>query len=163
MLLMIDALMPADWDDVKRIYLEGLASGLASFETDAPTWEQWDADHLPHTRLVARRDNRVVAWAALSPISRRSCYVGVAEVSLYVAAAERGQGMGKRLLLAVIESAERNGIWTLQGSTFAENAASLRLQAACGFRMVGRRERIGQLQGVWRDTILTERRSAVMG
>lgn len=160
--MIIDPLQPADWDEVRRIYLEGLATGNASFETEAPTWEQWDQGHLPHTRLAARDDRRLVAWAALAPVSRRRCYAGVAEVSLYVAADQRGRGIGKALLLALIESSERHGIWTLQGATFAENTASIRLQQSCGFRIVGRRERIGQRNGVWRDTILTERRSAVV-
>ena len=152
-------MQPSDWDHVRQIYLDGLATGNASFETEAPTWEQWDESHLPHTRLVARAEDRVIAWAALAPVSRRRCYAGVAEVSLYVAAKERDRGVGKELLQAVIESAERNGIWTLQGGTFPENTASIRLQLACGFRIVGRRERIAQLHGVWRDTVLTERRS----
>lgn len=159
--LLIETLQPSDWDPVRQIFLDGLATGLASFETDAPTWPQWDENHLPHSRLVARKAGRVVAWAALAPVSRRRCYAGVAEVSLYVAAAERGRGVGKALLRALIDSAERHGVWTLQGNTFAENAASIRLQLACGFRIVGRRERIAQHHGVWRDTILTERRSAV--
>lgn len=159
----IEPLHPDDWEAVRRIYLEGLATGNASFETDAPPWEVWDAGHLPHSRLVAREDGQVLGWVALSPVSKRSCYAGVAEVSLYVAATSRRKGIGRLLLDAVIRAAEQRGIWTLQGGTFAENAASLALQQACGFRIVGRRERIGKLNGVWRDTILTERRSAVAG
>ena len=161
--MIIDPLEPADWKEVRRIYVEGLATGNASFETEAPTWEQWDESHLQHTRLAARDSGRLVGWAALAPVSRRRCYAGVAEVSLYVAADQRGRGIGKALLLAVIESSERHGIWTLQGATFAENTASVRLQQSRGFRIVGRRERIGQRDGVWRDTILTERRSGVVG
>jgi phosphinothricin acetyltransferase len=161
--ILIEAMQPGDWDDVRRIYLDGLATGQASFEVDAPTWEQWDAGHHRHSRLVARHDGRVVAWGALSQVSHRRCYAGVAEVSLYVAADARGQGVGKRLLQALIESSERSGIWTLCGATFPENAASIGLQLACGFRLVGRRERIAQHQGKWRDTILTERRSLVVG
>ena len=114
-------------------------------------------------RLVARDEGRVVGWAALSPVSRRPCYAGVAEVSFYVGAAFRGRGIGRRLLEALIRESERHGIWTLQGASFAENEASLRLQSACGFREVGRRERIAQLHGAWRDTVITERRSAVAG
>ncbi len=161
--LLIDDLRPGDWDDVRRIYAEGLATGQASFEVDPPDWEQWDAAHHAHSRLVVRENGRVVAWAALSPVSHRRCYSGVAEVSLYVAEGCRGRGLGKRLLTALIESSERHGIWTLCGATFPENAASIALQLACGFRIVGRRERIAQQHGVWRDTILTERRSSVVG
>jgi len=148
---------------VRAIYLEGIATGQATFETAAPSWEQWDDGHLPHSRLVARQQQAVLGWGALSPVSRRSAYAGVAEVSIYVRAAQRRRGIGKRLLLALIDSSERNGIWTLQGATFAENIASLQLQEACGFRIVGRRERIGQHHGAWRDTVLTERRSLTVG
>jgi L-amino acid N-acyltransferase YncA len=159
----IDQMQPADWESVREIYLAGLAGGNASFEVEAPPWERWDVAHFPHSRLVVREGGRVIAWAALSLASARRCYAGVAEASVYVAADARAQGIGRRLLTALIASAERHGIWTLQGSTFAENAASIRLQLACGFRIVGRRERIAQHLGRWRDTILTERRSAVVG
>jgi L-amino acid N-acyltransferase YncA len=159
----IDALLPADWPAVRAIYQDGIDTGLATFETAAPSWEQWDAGHLPHGRLVAREGNEVIGWAALAPVSRRACYAGVAEVSVYVAAACRGRGVGAALLRAVIAASEECGIWTLQGATFAENAASLRLQTACGFRVVGRRERIAKLHGEWRDTVVTERRSGAVG
>jgi phosphinothricin acetyltransferase len=161
--LIIDALTDADWEQARAIYLEGVATGQATFEVEAPTWEQWDAGHLPVARLAAWSDGRLVGWAALSPASRRKCYSGVAEVSVYVAAACRGCGVGKALLQALVAAAEANGIWTLQGHTFPENTASLRLQEACGFRVVGRRERIARHHGVWRDTVLTERRSPVAG
>ena len=154
---------PSDWEHVRAIYLEGIASGQATFETEAPSWEQWDAAHHPFARLVARSDGRVIGWATLSPVSRRKCYVGVAEVSVYVAASYRGRGAGRRLLESVVVESERHGIWTLQGATFPSNAASLRLQQSCGFREIGRRERIAQLHGQWRDTILTERRGSVVG
>jgi phosphinothricin acetyltransferase len=154
---------PADWEFVRAIYLEGIASGQATFETEAPSWELWDAAHHPFARLVARNDGRVIGWAALSPVSRRKCYAGVAEVSVYVAASSRGQGVGRRLLDSIIEESERHGIWTLQGATFPSNTASLRLQQSCGFREIGRRERIAQMHGQWRDTILTERRSSLVG
>ena len=154
---------PADWEQVRAIYVEGIASGQATFEIEAPSWEQWSAAHHPFARLVARLGGRVVGWGALSPVSRRSCYAGVAEVSVYVSADARGRGIGRQLLLAVIAESERQGVWTLQGATFPENEASLRLQRACGFREIGRRERIAQLRGVWRDTILSERRSPVVG
>jgi L-amino acid N-acyltransferase YncA len=159
----IEALRASDWPRVLAIYGEGIAGGLATFETECPSWAEWDAAHLACCRLVARRGGEVVGWAALSSVSRRQCYAGVAEVSLYVGADARGQGVGRALLLALIHASEEHRIWTLQGATFAENVASLRLQADCGFRVVGRRERIAMLNGVWRDTILTERRSSCVG
>jgi phosphinothricin acetyltransferase len=159
----VDSLVPADWPQVRGIYQEGIAGGNATFETEAPPWEQWNASHLPDCRLAARSSGLLLGWAALSPVSRRECYAGVAEVSVYVASHFRGQGLGKALLQALVADSERHGIWTLQGATFPENLASLSMQAACGFRMVGRRERIGRLNGVWRTTVLMERRSAVVG
>src|SRR6516165_8307251 len=159
----ISPMTAADWPAVRAIYLDGIATGQATFETDAPDWPAWDAGKFLHSRLVARIGDEIVGWAALSPTSKRAVYAGVAEVSVYVASAQRGLGVGKRLLEAVIAESERNGIWTLQGGTFPENTASLRLQEACGFRVLGRRERVGQHHGVWRDTILTERRSRVVG
>jgi phosphinothricin acetyltransferase len=159
----ITTMTPADWERVRAIYLEGIASGQATFETEAPTWEQWDAAHHPFARLIARMEEPVVGWAAISPVSLRRCYAGVAEVSVYVSEAHRGRGIGRLLLLAAITESERHGIWTLQGATFSTNEASLRLQRACGFHPIGRRERIAQLHGEWRDTILTERRSPVVG
>jgi L-amino acid N-acyltransferase YncA len=151
------------WEQVRAIYLEGIATGLATFETAAPTWEEWDAAHLAQCRLGAWKSERLVGWAALSPVSRRRAYAGVAEVSVYVSGPSRQNGIGRALLAAVIEESERLGFWTLQGATFAENVASLRLQESCGFRVVGRRERIGSLNGVWHDTVLTERRSRIVG
>jgi phosphinothricin acetyltransferase len=159
----LEAMTSADWEQVRSVYLDGIAGGQATFETEAPSWDQWDAAHHAFARLVARAGNRVVGWAALSPVSRRRCYAGVAEVSVYVARDWQGRGLGRQLLEAVIRESERHGIWTLQGATFPENEASLRLQRRCGFREIGRRERVAQLHGVWRDTILTERRSAVVG
>ena len=159
----IDALTAADWEQIRAIYLEGIATGQATFETDAPTWEAWDAGHLPFARLAARQNGKLLGWAALSPVSRRACYAGVAEVSVYVAGAARGQGVGRALLEAAIVSSEEHHIWTLQAGTFPENTASLRLQERCGFRIIGRRQRIGRLGGVWRDTVLTERRSQRVG
>jgi phosphinothricin acetyltransferase len=159
----IGAMNPTDWEQVRAIYLEGIASGQATFEVEAPAWDEWDTAHHAFGRLVARSEGRVVGWAALSPVSRRRCYAGVAEVSVYVAADHRGRGIGRMLLLAAIKASEENGLWTLQGATFPENESSRRLQQACGFREIGRRERIAQLHGTWRDTILTERRSAVVG
>ena len=159
----LEAMTSADWEQVRSVYLDGIAGGQATVETEAPSWDQWDAAHHAFARLVARAGNRVVGWAALSPVSRRRCYAGVAEVSVYVARDWQGRGLGRQLLEAVIRESKRHGIWTLQGATFPENEASLRLQRRCGFREIGRRERVAQLHGVWRDTILTERRSAVVG
>jgi len=152
-----------DWEDVRSIYREGIDTGDATFETQAPAWEVWHKSHLEKCRLVARQDNQVVGWAALSPVSDRCTYAGVAEVSLYVRASARGQGVGKALLLALIEESERVGIWTLQGGVFSENSASIALQKSCGFREVGRRERLGRMNGVWRDVLLFERRSKAVG
>jgi L-amino acid N-acyltransferase YncA len=148
-----------DWEDVRSIYREGIETGDATFETQTPAWEVWDKSHLEKCRLVARQDNQAVGWAALSPVSDRYSYAGVAEVSLYVRASARGQGVGKALLLALIEESERVGIWTLQGGVFSENSASIALQKSCGFREVGRREKLGRMNGVWRDVLLFERRS----
>jgi L-amino acid N-acyltransferase YncA len=158
----IDTLDGEDWPAVRAIYEEGIATGHGTFETTAPSWPEWDMARLPHSRLGARGET-LLGWAALSPVSQRACYAGVAEVGIYVAASARGRGVGHALLDALIESAEANGIWTLQGATIAENAASLALQARCGFRVVGRREGIAKLGGVWRDTVLTERRSRRVG
>ena len=149
----------ADWEQVRAIYVEGLRSGHSTFETEAPRWEQWDEAHLPIARLVMRDGEKVVGWAALSPVSKRHVYRGVAELTVYVAESARGQGTGRALLEALINESERNGIWTLQASIFPENTASVALHRRCGFREVGRRERIAMLNGVWRDTLLFERRS----
>ena len=154
---------PSDWDQVRAIYLEGIATGNATFETEAPSWEAWDSSHLPIARLVARRGDRVVGWAALSPVSQRCVYGGVAEVSVYVSQTHRHSGLGRQLLSALISESEQNGIWTLQAGMFPENVGSLTLHRRSGFREVGRRERIGKLNGVWRDTILWERRSSLVG
>ena len=159
----VDAMVPGDWPDVSAIYLEGIATGNATFETLAPTWEQWDRAHLPIGRLVARSGRTMSGWVALSRVSQRSCYAGVAEMSVYVATWARGQGVGDALMKAAIAASEATGIWTLQGTLFPENQASLRLCTANGFREVGRRERIGKRAGVWRDTVLVERRSKVVG
>src|SRR5579864_2814975 len=129
----IQAMAPDDWPEVSAIYREGMATGVATFETTVPSWEEWDAARLPHSRLVAREQS-IVGWAALSAVSKRACYAGVAEFGVYVAAAARGRGVGRALLESLIESAEARGIWTLQAATIAENVASLALQAKCGFR-----------------------------
>ena len=155
-------LRSTDWPEVARIYREGIETGNATFETEVPAWEEWDAAHLPAHRFVAERDGRVAGWVALLPVSQRPCYTGVAEVSAYVAEEARSQGVGRELLAAAIESSERGGIWTLQTSVFPENEASLRLLRRFGFREVGTRERIARLHGAWRDTVLVERRSEVV-
>lgn len=159
---LIRPLLSSDWPVVRRIYEEGIATGIATLQTEAPDWTAWDRGHLPSARLVAELDG-IVGWAALSPVSTRAVYAGVAEVSIYVAAAARGRLVGRTLLHALIAASEQAGIWTLQAGIFARNPASARLHERCGFRLVGRRERIGALHGVWQDTLLYERRSEVVG
>ena len=161
--LQIFPLQPEDWPAVRAIYLEGIATGDATFQSDAPSWEAWDQGHLRAGRLVARGRDGVVGWAALSATSSRAVYAGVAEVSIYVGAQFRGHGLGLLLLRALIEAAEAAGIWTLQAGIFPENRASILLHKRCGFREVGYRERIGKLHGRWRDVSLLERRSNVVG
>ena len=155
-------LLPTDWQEVARIYREGIETGNATFETGVPSWEAWDSAHLAGHRLVAERDGLVVGWIALAPVSPRECYAGVAEVSAYVGEEARGEGAGSALLTTLIDSSERAGIWTLQTGVFPENGVSLRLLQRFGFRVVGTRERIGRLHGVWRDVVLVERRSEVI-
>jgi phosphinothricin acetyltransferase len=152
---------PADWSAVQAIYAAGVATGEATFETEVPGWEKWDARHRASCRLVADEGGTagVVGWAALSPVSERHVYRGVAEVSVYVAATARGRGVGEALLAALVRESEGDGIWTLQAGIFPENRASVRLHQRCGFRVVGRRERLGELAGAWRDVLLLERRS----
>ncbi|HEV7134445.1 MAG TPA: GNAT family N-acetyltransferase [Gaiellaceae bacterium] len=157
--MQIRELEPADWPDVVRIYEEGIRTGAATFETEPPSWEAWDAGHLAAHRLVVTLDDVVVGWAALSAVSERGCYRGVAEHSIYIAERVRGLGFGRQLLGALIASSEAGGIWTLQSGVFPENEASLALHTALGFRVVGVRERLGRLHGVWRDVVLLERRS----
>ena len=160
----IEKMRPEHWPRVRAIYLEGVATGQATFETEAPGWERWDSSHLPFARLVALAEGgRVAGWAALGPVSSRKVYEGVAEVSVYVGEGFRGRGLGRALLEALVRESEAAGVWTLQASVFPENAASVALHLVCGFREVGRRERVARLRGVWRDTILLERRSRVVG
>ena len=150
---------------MRQIYLEGIDTGHATSETAAPSWEEWDANHLKLGRVVAisAGSGEVVGWAAMNRVSARKVYAGVAEVSLYVANNARQMGVGKALLNSLVQTSEQNGLWTLQASVFPENVASLTLHKSCGFRQVGTRERIGRLNGVWRDTILLERRSKLAG
>jgi L-amino acid N-acyltransferase YncA len=155
-------LEPEDWPAVAEIYWDGMRDGLATFETEVPAWESWDTAHLPEHRLVAELLGEVVGWAALSPASKRRCYSGVAENTVYVARDARGLGIGRTLLEALIAGAEAARIWTIQTSIFPENRASLVLHERCGFRVVGRRDRIAKRDGVWRDTVFLERRSEVI-
>ena len=149
----------ADGPAVLEIYRQGIATGNATFETETPPWEKWTAAHLPHSRIVARDGTGVLGWAALSAVSGRCVYAGVAEVSIYIAEREQGRGVGRALLEELIRQSEKNGLWTLQAGIFPENRASIGLHKSCGFREVGRRERIGKLGESWRDTVLLERRS----
>lgn len=162
MVEIIDMKIP-HWEEVKRIYLEGIATGHATFQTSAPEWEEWDSSHLPSCRLVAVDDAGLLGWAALTPVSGRCVYAGVAEVSVYVAEKARGKGVGKKLLGALVAESEKHEIWTLQAGIFPENEASIQLHIKSGFRMIGTRERIGKMNGEWRDTALLERRSKLIG
>ena len=172
---LIIPMSPNLWPTVRAIYAEGIATGNATFETELPDWEKWDGSHLKCCRLIAHDESRAeigeqqgasaapLGWAALSPVSTRSVYRGVAEVSVYVSQAARGYGIGKALLEALVLESEVNGIWTLQAGIFPENAASIALHKSCGFRQVGIRKRIGKLGDRWRDVALLERRSAKVG
>jgi phosphinothricin acetyltransferase len=156
----VRAMTAEDWPAVEAIYAEGIATGHATFETTTPSWDEFDRGRHRDHRFVAVEGGDVLGWAALSPTSSRPCYAGVAEHSVYVASAARGRGVGSVLMEALLESADAGGIWTVQTSIFPENEASLALHKRVGFRVVGRRERIAQLDGAWRDTLLLERRSA---
>lgn len=159
----IEKMSADDWEEVRAIYLEGIATGHATFQKEAPSWKEWDSGHNAACRIVARSEEGVVGWAALSPVSSRSVYAGVGEVSVYVSPKHNGKGIGSLLLKSLIEISEQNDFWTLQSSIFPENAGSLGLHKKHGFREVGRRERIGKMDGVWRDTIWLERRSRIVG
>jgi L-amino acid N-acyltransferase YncA len=163
MSLFLDDMRLEDWQQARLIYLEGIATGDATFETEAPEWQRWHETHLPFARLVVREGERLLGWAALSPVSSRTVYAGVAEVSVYLSAAQRGKGIGRLLLVRLIEEAEKNGIWTLQAGIFPENMASIALHQKCGFREVGRRQKLAKLNGRWRDVLLLERRSQNIG
>jgi L-amino acid N-acyltransferase YncA len=159
----IEPMRPDDWPAVRGIYLEGIATGNATFEQTAPDWEKWDAGHLPGLRIVARLGGEVCGWAALSAVSGRCVYHGVAEVSIYIAERARGRGVGRLLMSRLVADSEAAGLWTLQAGIFPENVASIALHKSAGFRVVGQRERLGQMNGRWRDVVLMERRSAVAG
>jgi len=159
----IEAMSEKDWPAVSTIYGEGIATGNATFEKSIPEWQKWDSGHLRTCRLVARAGNDVLGWAALTPVSGRCIYAGVAEVSVYVAERARGQKVGLKLLHKLVEASERVGIWTLQAGIFPENIASVELHKRCGFTTVGTRKRLGRMDGRWRDVSLMERRSKTVG
>ena len=156
-------MLPSDWDAVKQIYEEGIATGNATFQESAPEWDEWDKSHLPHSRIIATEDDHVLGWAALTAVSGRCVYAGVAEVSVYISNEARGKGLGKMLLQKLIDASEANDIWTLQAGIFPENISSLKIHEHCRFRVLGVRERIGKMKGLWRDTVLLERRSEQVG
>ncbi|NER09657.1 phosphinothricin acetyltransferase [Muriicola jejuensis] len=159
----IRTMTPTDWPEVARIYAEGIATGFATFEKNVPPYDLWDKAHIPSCRLIASEGKTVCGWAALSPVSGRCVYGGVAEVSVYVGKDHRGKGIGKRLLESLIAESEREGFWTLQSGIFPENESSVRIHLECGFRKIGHRERIGRLDGVWKDNLIFERRSPKVG
>lgn len=161
--LRIEPLRPEHWEEVRRIYAQAIRARTATFETSAPSWKEWDASHLARGRLVAKRGGEIVGWAALSPVSDRCAYRGVAEVSVYVARDHHGQGIGSRLLEQLVETSEDLGIWTLQAGMFPDNEASVAMHGRSGFREVGIRKRLGKLEGEWRDVLLLERRSEAVG
>ena len=161
--LMIRSLLPTDWPSVRRIYEEGISTGDATFETKSPEWEDWDSKHIRSCRLVLEEGEGVLGWAALWPASDRCVYGGVAEVSVYVVNEARGKGVGTRLLQELISASEKEGFWTLQAGIFPENQSSVRIHEKCGFRVIGYRERLGKMNGFWRDVLLLERRSSSIG
>jgi L-amino acid N-acyltransferase YncA len=151
------------WEAVRAIYLEGIATGDATFQQTAPEWTDWHKGHLPTCRLIAEKDYEILGWAALSSVSSRCVYAGVAEVSVYVAQLARGTGVGTKLLQALVSASEAEGIWTLQAGIFPENTASIALHTKAGFRIIGTRQRLGSMNGRWRDVVLLERRSTIVG
>lgn len=168
MTINIRAMTESDWSSVAAVYREGIETGHATFETSVPTWERWDDAHVDSCRLVAELDDHLVGWAALSVVSDRCVYGGVGEVSVYVGSLGRGKGVGTRLLSALVKVSEKAGFWSLQAGMFPENGGSIALHGRCGFRQVGRRERIGKMdlgpmKGRWRDVLLLERRSTTVG
>ena len=159
----IRTLRPADWPHVREIYEEGIETGHATFEAEAPPWEDWDAKHIQLCRLVVENEGRVLGWAALWPASDRCVYGGVAEVSVYVGREAQGKGMGSSLLQELVAASEKEGFWTLQAGIFPENKSSVRIHEKCGFRLIGFRERLGKMDNDWRDVLLMERRSSTVG
>jgi phosphinothricin acetyltransferase len=160
--IQVRAMRENDWQDVARIYAEGIHTGNATFETRVPEWEEWSAAHLEKCRLIAEADGKVAGWAALSSVSSRCVYAGVAEESIYISQNFQGMGVGKQLLRELIVQSEKAGIWTMEAGIFPENTASIRLHESLGFRLVGTHEKIGKMNGIWRDTLLFERRSSIL-
>jgi L-amino acid N-acyltransferase YncA len=152
-----------DYITIAEIYLQGIATGHATFQTEAPEWSVWDKNHLTFCRLGAFENEEMLGWAALSPVSSRCVYGGVAEVSIYVASSARGKGIGKILFAQLIKESEENGLWTLQSGIFPENIGSIKMHEDMGFRKIGYREKIGNMKGVWRDNVMMERRSKMVG
>ena len=161
--MQVRSMTPSDWEDVARIYAEGMATGYATFEQEVPSWESWNGNHLDSCRIVAIEKDKLLGWAALSPVSSRCVYGGVAEVSVYVGSHARGQGVGKALMQQLISESEAAGLWTLQSGIFPENIASIVLHEKVGFRKIGVRERVGKLEDEWKDNVLFERRSQTVG
>jgi phosphinothricin acetyltransferase len=161
--LKIRKMEASDWPIVSKIYTEGIATSFATFETNTPTYEAWNSAHMPACRIVVLENNKVLGWAALSPVSSRCVYGGIAEVSVYVAEASRGKGAGKLLMETLIKQSEAEGIWTIQSGIFPENKGSIELHKKVGFRYIGKRERVGKLDGLWKDNLLFERRSKTVG
>jgi len=153
----------SDWEAVSKIYAEGIATGFATFETNTPTYEAWDDAHMQSCRVVAIEDEKVLGWAALSPVSSRCVYGGIGEVSVYVGNNSRGKGAGRLLMETLIKESEAEGLWTIQSGIFPENQGSIELHKKVGFRYIGKRERVGKLDGVWKDNLLFERRSETVG
>ncbi len=156
-------MITSDWEQVSRIYQEGIDTGVATFEQQSPSYEDWNQAHISQCRLVAEENGKILGWAALSPVSSRCVYGGVGEVSVYVDSNQRGKGIGKQLLNHLVEASEIAGFWTLQSGIFPENEGSVALHKKAGFRFIGMRERVGKLNGVWKDNLLFEKRSTKVG
>nr|WP_297786805.1 GNAT family N-acetyltransferase [uncultured Allomuricauda sp.] len=161
--MIVRNMKPSDWEEVSKIYMEGIATGFATFETQAPTFENWDKAHTNECRLIAETDGEIMGWAALSPVSSRCVYGGVGEVSVYISDKSRGKGVGKLLMEHLIHESEKAGFWTIQSGIFPENKASIKLHEKMGFRYIGKRERVGKIHGVWKDNLLFEKRSDKVG
>src|SRR5690349_397632 len=158
-MITIQPMLPEQAAQILEIYRHGIQSGMATFETEVPAWNDFEKKYLPHSRMVGLLQDEIVGWAALSPVSSRECYNGVAEVSVYVHGNHQRQGIGRELLLALITESEKNGIWSLLSVIHEENRASIHLFEQCGFRYIGYREKIALLDGLWRTTIMMEKRS----
>jgi L-amino acid N-acyltransferase YncA len=161
--MQIKSIQEGHYPDIAEIYLQGIATGHATFQTEAPKWDEWNKSHLSFCRLATFENSEMIGWAALSPVSSRCVYAGVAEVSIYVATSARGKGIGKSLFTQLIKESEENGLWTLQSGIFPENTNSIKLHKEMGFREIGYREKIGKMNDTWRDSVLMERRSKIVG